>query len=268
MRLSRAGAPLLVLGLVVLGVRPASPGITEQIVVTFQQVAQGFQDAFPPIEGTVIAVNGEQVSIEFKERPKIGRGTELRLIRRGAAFRHPLTGVFLGRYEELVGHAQVVEVRESVATGRLIPLPEAPAVQVEDIARITRGRLRVAVTPLLDLTGSRLDTKRLPYLLAAALERTGRFAPADPRVVSESMDQARVRTVDLFATPALAVRLSQRLEVDGWVIPLLVEIQGSTVVDATWVSAITGTPLFARRAALAPAPPQIEQRFPWEPPAR
>jgi hypothetical protein len=257
----------VILVVLILGAGRASPGITEQIAVTFQRVAQGLQEALPPVEGMVVAVNGERVSLEFKERARIGPGTELKLIRRGATFRHPLTGVALGRHEELLGYAQVLEVRESVATARLIPRPEAPPVQVEDVARITRGRIRVAVAPLLDLTRSRPDAKRLPYLLAAALERTGRFTPGDPRVVSESMDQERVRTVDLFATPALAIRLSQKLEVDGWVIPLLVELRGSTVIDATWVSAITGTPLFSHRELLAPAPPQIEQRFPWEPPA-
>ena len=138
--------------------------------------------------------------------------------------------------------------------------------RVEDLVRVTRGRIRVAVAPILDLTGSRLDAKRAPYLLAAALERTGRFAPTDPQAVSDLMAEARVRTVDLFTMPALAIQLSQKLEVEGWVIPLLVEVGGTPVVDATWVSAITGTPLFSRRHSLIPASPETQRRFPWEPP--
>ncbi len=242
------------------------PGVTDQVAVTFQEVARALRDAFPPVEGVVVAVNGERVSLDLKERTKVFPGMELRVARRGEAFHHPLTGVVLGHYEELLGYAQVLEVQEPFCMARFIPLPEAPPVRVEDLARVTRGRVRVAVTPILDLTQSRLDAKRIPYLLAAALERTGRFAPVDPQAVGQLMEQERVRTVDLFLTPALVARLSRTLEVDGWVIPLLVEMQGSAVVDATWVSAITGTPLFSRRHPLVAAPPQIEQRFPWEPP--
>jgi len=257
---------VVVLGVVLLGTRLAWPGVTEQIAITFQEVAQALRDALSPVEGMVVAVDGERVSLDLKEREKIFPGMELRIVRRGEPFRHPLTGVVLGRHEELLGHAQVLEVREPFSTARLIPRPEAPPARVEDLVRVTRGRIRVAVAPILDLTRSRLDAKRAPYLLAAALERTGRFAPTDPQAVSDLLAEARVRTVDLFTMPALAIQLSQKLEVEGWVIPLLVEVRGIPVVDATWVSAITGSPLFSRRHSLIPASPEAQRRFPWEPP--
>lgn len=256
----------MIFGLVLLGWGFAWSGVTEQVAVTFQEVAQALRDAFPPVEGLVVAVDGDRVLLDFKEREKIFPGMELRIVRRGEAFRHPLTGVVLGRYEELLGSAQLVEVREPFSPARLIPRPAAPPVRVEDLARMTRGRIRVAVAPILDLTESRLDSKRVSYLLTAGLERTGRFAPVDPQTIRELMEKERVRTADLLTVPALAVRLSQTLEVDGWVIPLLAEFDGTAMVDATWVSAMTGTPLFSRRHPLIAAPPQTERRFPWEPP--
>jgi hypothetical protein len=36
-------------------------------------------------------------------------------------------------------------------------------------------------------------------------------------------------------------------------------------LDATFISAVTGTALFSRRAALLPPAAAEEQRFPWEP---
>src|SRR2546427_6019118 len=41
--------------------------------------------------------------------------------------------------------------------------------------RITRGRIKIAITPVLDLTQSKADLRRVPYLLAIVLERSKRF---------------------------------------------------------------------------------------------
>ena len=268
MRRGRWWGGITVLTVALLGGQAAWPAVTDEVAVTFREVARAFGDAFPAVEGVVVAVDGARVTLDLKEPGKVFRGMELRVVRRGESFRHPVTGVILGRYEEVLGSAQVEKAEGAFLTARFVSRPQASPVRVEDLVRITRGRILVAVAPILDLTQSRLDVKRIPYLLAAALERTGRFAPADPQAVAELMERERVRTVDLLSRPALAVQLTQKLEVDGWVIPLLAEIGDGTMVDATWVSAVTGTPLFSRRHPLIPAPSQLRQRFPWEPPAR
>jgi hypothetical protein len=53
--------------------------------------------------------------------------------------------------------------------------------------------------------------------------------------------------------------------VAGWLVPVLIERRGITYLDVTWVSAVTGTALFSRRAALSRSEGAAEQRFPWEP---
>ena len=47
--------------------------------------------------------------------------------------------------------------------------------------------------------------------------------------------------------------------------PTLIERRGVLFLDVTYISAITGTPLFSRRQPLVPASGTEEQRFPWEP---
>jgi len=53
--------------------------------------------------------------------------------------------------------------------------------------------------------------------------------------------------------------------VSGWIVPVLIQRRDVVYLDATWISAVTGTALFSRRAPLLPPTAAEEQRFPWEP---
>jgi len=48
-------------------------------------------------------------------------------------------------------------------------------------------------------------------------------------------------------------------------VPLLLERRGTTYLDVTYISAITGTALFSRRLPLVSTSGGEDQRFPWEP---
>src|SRR5207247_8172210 len=127
-----------------------------------------------------------------------------------------------------------------------IPLTGKPSVGPEDGVRITRGRIRVAVPPPLDLTKSQADLRRVPFMMALGLDQTKRFQTVDPGTVRDLLLNQRTRAEELLARPEKAVVLSRTLEVAGWLIPVLIERAGVTYLDLTWVSAITGRPLFSR----------------------
>jgi hypothetical protein len=133
--------------------------------------------------------------------------------------------------------------------------------------RITRGRIKAAITPVLDLTQSttRPDLRRVPYLLAIALERSKRFQVVDPLTVADVFASGGAQVQEILALPERAVRISKRFDVAGWVVPVLIERRGVVYLDATWISAVTGTALFSRREPILPPAAVEEQRFPWEP---
>jgi len=118
---------------------------------------------------------------------------------------------------------------------------------------------------VLDLTASKTDVRRVPFLIASVLERSKRFQVADPLAVADVFSEGAMRVEELLARPARAAAVAQRLEVTGWLVPILVERRGVVYLDATWISAITGMPLFSRRQPLLPPGGSEEQRFPWEP---
>lgn len=256
----------LVLALVLtLVAGPAGAGLADRVGATFTRMAQDFVEAFPPVEGIVVSVDGDLIYLDLTEKHGVRPGQELIIFRKGEVFHHPTTNQPLGRYEEYLGYAQVRRAFPRYSEARYFPLEDQPRARPEDGVRITRGRIKVAIAPLLDLTQSEADLRRVPYLIASALERSKRFQVADPLAVSTLLGAERSRAVDLLVDPAKAARLGRSLEVTGWIVPVLLDRRGVTYLDATWISAVSGTALFSKRQPLSGPGPAEEQRFPWEP---
>ena len=244
---------------------PAAAGLADRIGATFALMSGDFIKAFQPIEGMVVAVDGEVIFLDRGEAAGVQVGQEFTIFRRGEAFRHPLTGKPLGRYEDVLGWAQVGRVHAEFAEAAYVPRAGQPAPEAEDGARISRGRLKVAITPVLDLTAAQADVRRVPFLFATLLERSKRFQVVDPLAVGDMFAGGAVRIEEVLARPERAMRAAKNLEVAGWLVPMLIERRGVLQLDVTWISAITGTALFSRRQPLVPESGAEEQRFPWEP---
>jgi hypothetical protein len=245
---------------------PAAAGMADRIGATFILMADEFIQAFQPIEGIVVALENDEIFLDIGSGKGGQVGQEYTIFRKGAPFQHPLTGRPLGRYEEILGWAQVRRVQDEFAVATFVPAPDRPKPQPEDGARITRGRIKVAVAPVLDITGGRTDLRRVPYLLATVLERSKRFQVVDPLAVGDMFAAGTLRVEEMLARPERTVRAVKNLDVAGWVIPVLLERRGAVTLDVTYISAITGVALFSRRLPLLPNSAAEEQRFPWEPP--
>jgi hypothetical protein len=256
---------VLVLTLALLAVASrGEAGLADRIAATFGLMAADVIKTFRPLEGLVVALEGDVLYLDVSAAQNVQPGLEFTVFRKGDVFRHPLTGQALGHYEEVLGYAQVRRVEPKLAEAQFIPVPGKPAPRPEDGARISRGRIKVAVTPLVDLTKSSADLRRVPFLLSTALERTKRFQVADPLTVVDMFANG-ARVEEILARPASAVERGKSLGVAWWLVPILLERAGVTYLDTTWISAVTGAALLSKRQALTRAEPHEEQRFPWEP---
>jgi hypothetical protein len=261
MRRALAAALLTVL----IGAGSAVAGMADRVGATFSLMADEFLQAFNPVEGIVVSVDNDEIFLDVGSFRGAQVGQEYTIFRKGSAFAHPMTGKPLGRYEDVLGYAQVRRVESDFSAAVFVPAPDKPRPQPEDGARITRGRLKVAVTPVIDMTDGRADLRRVPYLIATALERSKRFQVVDPLAVSDMFATGSVRVEEVLARPERAVRVAKNLDVAGWVVPVLLERRGAAVLDVTYISAITGAPLFSRRLSVVPTSALEGQRFPWEP---
>jgi hypothetical protein len=251
--------------LVLAAATTAGAGMADRVGATFGLMAEEFIRAFQPLEGLIVAVEGDVVYLDLGAGSGVQAGQEFTVFRKGDVFRHPVTGAPLGRYEDILGHAQVRRVHAQFAEAALVRLPDRPAPVPADGARISRARIRIAVTPVLDLTGAQADLRRVPYLLATALERSRRFQVVDPLAVTDMFASSALRVEEMLARPERAARAARSLEVAAWLVPILLERRGVTYLDVTLISAVTGTALLSHRQAVLPASAAEEQRFPWEP---
>jgi hypothetical protein len=249
----------------VLAGSPGEAGLADQVGATFGLLVQEVINAFPAVEGLVVSVDGDRVYLDLTEKDGIQRGQEFTVFRKGEEFLHPFTRKPLGRFEDILGYAQITRVEPRFSEAVLIPVPERAKVAAEDGVRITRGRIKVAVAPTLDLTRTQADLRRVPFMISLGLDQTKRFQAVDPGVVQELFLNQRARIEELLVRPERAVSLGRTLDVSGWLVPVLIDRRGITYLDVTWISAVTGTPLFSRRQALTRAQGASEQRFPWEP---
>lgn len=243
----------------------ADGGVADQVGATFGLMIQDVVDAFPAVEGLVVAADGDRLFIDLSEHDKVQPGQEFTVFRKGEVFRHPITGRPLGRYEEILGHAQIQRVLPRFSEALYVPIEGQPRPRPEDGVRITKGRIRVAVVPPTDLANTNADLRRVTFMLAHALSQTKRFQSSDPSTVQELLLSRKTRSEELLVRPEKAVAVAKPLEITGWLVPVLLERRGVTYLDVTWVSAVTGTALFSRRLALTRAETAADQRFPWEP---
>ena len=244
---------------------PVHAGMADRAGSTFALMAEDFVKAFQPLETLIVQVDGDTVFLDAGESAGAQPGQELVVYRKGEPFAHPLTGKPIGRFEDVLGYAQIRRVQPRFSEAQFIALPEKPRPEPEDGARITRGRIRVAVTPVIDLTGKDADLRRVPFMIATTLERSKRFLVVDPLAVGDMLASSSVRPEEVLARPERAARVAKNFEITAWLVPLLVERRGVIALDVTWISAVTGTALFSRRQALVVAGAVEEQRFPWEP---
>jgi len=255
----------ILLGGLAVAVSPVGAGLADRVGATFVLMAEDFIKATQPLDGIVVAVEGEALYLDVGAREGARVGQELTVFRRGEVFTHPITGRPIGRYEDILGYAQIVRVHPQYAEALFVAEEGRPAPEPEDGVRITRGRIRVAVAPATDLTKANADLRRVPFMIAHALELTKRFQVADPAAVQEHLLSQKTRSEELLVSPGKAKTAGKTLQVTGWLVPVLLERRGVTYLDITWVSALTGTALFSRRAALTRSENTAEQRFPWEP---
>jgi flagellar assembly FlgT-like protein len=271
----RAAVVAALLTAVLLSAAPALAGLADQVGATFGLMLQDVVAAFPAVEGLVLAVDGDRIFLDLTERDGVRPGQEFTIFRKGDIFRHPVTGQRLGRFESTLGHARVKQVQTAFSEAVVVPGNGAPAngssangspgVRPEDGVRITRGRLRVAVPPAVDLTRAQPDLRRVPYMLSLGLDQTKRFQSSDPGAVRELLFNQHTKVEELLVRPEKVIALSRTLDVAGWLIPVLIERGNVIYLDVTWISGVTGLPLFSRRLALVRAESATEQRFPWEP---
>src|SRR5262245_33871849 len=256
-------------------VGPARADVLQDVGATYQKLAEELAAAFPKVEVQVTAVTADSVRVEGAGVGGLRPGLELTIFRRGEVFRHPVTGQPLGHTELVLGTLVVTAIEGDTATGRLIPVTGRRAPVAGDGARLTSGRLPVAVLPTSGIQAAFESADQTQLLLvarfSAILEKTGRFLATDPQKVLDLVGPGR------GSTPS-PVEVTRRLGGVAVLTSRLVREGTARFVEAAWISGQTGETLVSLRTPVVSATfpprfaweqvPELERRYPLDGPVR
>jgi hypothetical protein len=150
-----------------------------------KELADSISSYFPKVQGEVKEVRGDVLTVALGKKDGLKTGVILDLWRAGKEILHPTTGAVLGRAEEELGHAEVVEVGETSSVIRVLKKLKDP--EPGDTARISPKKIRLALLPL------RAGRPDIIQDLAVRLNETGRFSVLENEKVTQFLKDRKQR---------------------------------------------------------------------------
>jgi hypothetical protein len=241
-RVARAvGCVALVLAAVALA--PAQTAAPTLGVLVNQVVA-----LFPRVDGDVLEVQGETVTLSIGQRDGLVPGVELSLYREGRELRHPRTGEVLGKTEQAVGRMLVQQVFEAYATGRATPGAD---VKPGDRARVSAGKVKLTLLPLVDGVKDGL-AEAATYELIETLNKTGRFQVALGDAVSVWLGQQGVKRQDVLDGKGLAP-LVERFKLENLLVVSYTRVEKKPYMDVRLFAFPSGSALLTTALFVPPS---------------
>jgi hypothetical protein len=224
--MSRSAARIVALGVLVAlwgsgtsGAQTAAPSVG----VLVDQV----QALFPKVDGEVIEVQNGTVTLALGSKDGLVAGVELALYRQGRELKHPKTGEILGRTEQQVGRLVIQQVFEAYSTGSVGTGSE---VQPGDRARISAGKIKLSVVPLIDPGVREALADAAIHEMVDSLNKTGRFQIGLGDAIGVWLTQQGVKREDVLAGKGLEP-IAERFKVDNLLIVAFSRVQNKPYMD-------------------------------------
>jgi len=182
---------------------------------------------FPKVDGDVLEVAGDVVTLSAGRREGVVPGIELSVYREGRELRHPRTGAMLGRTEQAVGRVVIEQVQEAYSTGRLTT-PGAD-VRAGDRARVSAGKIKLTLVPFVEGVKDGLASAAVQEL-AEGLNRTGRFQIAAGDAVAVALLQEGLSRQEILEGKGLA-NVARRFNLDNVLFVHLKMVQRKPYMD-------------------------------------
>ncbi len=208
-------------------------------------ISDKLHQRFPNLRGAVVAVKGADLYLSLGEKDEVVKGVKLGVYREGAPFRHPATGVILGKLEEEIGEVEVVEVREKFSIGRMTRLVPGGRLspRVRDTVRMSAAKVRLAILPFVNQTKESISMETLTRELGRQLLRSGRFDVYDVDRLQVWLLETGVATDEILKGEN-SIRLRNQVRSDMALENELREIRGKKILSTRLLSLTTKEELF------------------------
>jgi hypothetical protein len=221
-----------------------------QLSRSLERLATEIADLFPKVEGDVVKVQANEVFIALGATDNIRAGMELSLFRKGEEFKHPLTGVVLGRFEEELGLLVINQVSESYSSGALRQAKPNVAIRPGDRVRITKGKIQVAIVPLQGELPEWLSREEVLERFRSSLERTGRLQVTAADNVRVYLTEKGLNP-DETVPPDVLRHLAEDLRVTYGIAPRTRLVGNDTVLEVRLLGLMHQQTLMSSSAVLA-----------------
>ena len=205
-----------------------SPGPAAPITALVEQLA----DLFPKVEGEVLEVQGDVVTLDLGRRNGIHPGLSLELYRAGREIRHPRTGQVLGRAEDSLGAVRVSEVQETFSQARASSPGE---VKPGDRVRMSSAKVRITLLPLLGSVRETLVDAATNEIVER-LSATGRFQVGMGDAINVYLSQEGLKAEDVLQGRGVK-KVTERFKIEHLLAVHFQRVQGRPFMEVRFFSA-------------------------------
>jgi hypothetical protein len=221
-----------------------------QLSRSLERLSSEIVNLFPKVEGDVVKVQGNEAFITLGAPDSIREGMELSVVRKGDEFKHPLTGVVLGRFEDDIGVITISKVSESYSSGSVRLAKPNVNVRPGDRVRITKGKIQLMVLPLRGDLPDWVPREELLERLRSALEQTGRFQVTAADNVRVYLAEKGIQP-DATLSQDVMARMAEDLRVTYAVAPRTRQVGNESVLEVSLTGLALQRTLLTSSAILA-----------------
>jgi FG-GAP-like repeat len=221
-----------------------------QLSRSLDRLSTEIVNLFPKVEGDVVKVQGNEAFITLGAPDNIREGMELSVVRKGEEFKHPLTGVALGRFEDDIGVIIINKVSESYSSGNVRLAKATVNPRTGDRVRITKGKIQVALLPLRGDLPDWVPREDLLERFRLALEQTGRFQVTAADNVRVYLAEKGIQAQETLSQDILA-RMAEDLRVTYAVASRTRQVGNESVLEVSLTGLALQRTLLTSSAILA-----------------
>lgn len=161
----------------------------QQTLSNIDEIARKVANLFPKVEGKILSLNGNMVSINIGSKNGISQGIRLGIFREGKEFFHPVSKQLMGRFETPIGIIEVKEVNEDSASCLILEKKDEP--KIGDKVRITSGKIVIAL-----ILSDKIE-KNTAANIYDAFEDTGRFRIVEDEKIMTVLKKEGIKSLGL-----------------------------------------------------------------------
>ena len=220
-----------------------------------ERMVRQIETLFPVLEGYVLSVEGDRVTLDLKRGQAVTPGQTLKLIRYGKPITHPVTKKIVGHEETDLGQVKIQEVRKDYSIAQVIT--RGVRAHKGDGVRSVFKKVKVLVAPVQADTGVTGNPEALGLEIEAQLRRHIRF-----EVPTFDLDIWLLENevpLSALTRPENLVRLRKNVAADSILLTRVRAIKDKTVLMYRLVSTSDGT-ILKQAQVLIPALPVAQSR--------